>query len=219
MKKLKFPELTIIFLLAVCFTAAKEKIKRYDDGSIKARYIVSDSGFLDGPCILYYPNGKIKANGFYSHWNRINSWSYSDSTGKFLYEEKFDHTGKKISVNHAEDDPTDTKSSSLKETLLLPKDKKNKSKTPPELDAKVYDLTKHTVFMDTSDVSTGQEIIKGGLLKGSRSGTDIMKTIMNNISFLKDDYHKRLQMTPDLRGKITVTFSVITSGKGQIRIK
>jgi TonB family protein len=70
------------------------------------------------------------------------------------------------------------------------------------------------VLFDSSKAdSTRPKYLKGESLKGQRKKKEIFKTVMNNLEPLRQYYDKRLKEKPKLRGKISIYFQILSSGK------
>ncbi|UZR98168.1 toxin-antitoxin system YwqK family antitoxin [Chondrinema litorale] len=62
-----------------------EQKQFYDDGTLKA-LLNYDKGFLNGKCLFYYDNGKLKQSGSFENNEPYGLFKYYDSLGNFKRE-------------------------------------------------------------------------------------------------------------------------------------
>ncbi len=56
----------LVPLLLVLSARAEEVVETYDDGTVKAKYVVDEQGRKAGSCVAYWPNGKMSRRAFFA---------------------------------------------------------------------------------------------------------------------------------------------------------
>lgn len=64
-------------------------VNTYSQSKILLKSETYKDGYLNGPYVEYYPNGKIKVQGEYYMGLKVNDWFEYSPEGKLIYQAKY----------------------------------------------------------------------------------------------------------------------------------
>ena len=91
--KVKFLGILIIMLSLVSYgkesVSTEKVVNTYSNNKILLKRVTYKDGYLNGPYMEYYADGKVKVQGEYYMGLKVNDWFEYSPDGKLIYQAKY----------------------------------------------------------------------------------------------------------------------------------